>query len=162
MSSSRVMTGRIEPKIELWSHKVANVSSDIGMLAELLHACVHAGASIGFCLPFSVHDAEDFWRDQVLPAVQAGHRKVLVAWRARQIVGTVQIDLATPPNQPHRAEIKKLLVHPQSRREGLGRFLVTAIESERGPLSVPCSHLTRKPEAPPKGSIALWDIFQSG
>ena len=55
---------------------------------------------------------------------------MVVARRHGRIVGTVQLDLATPPNQPHRGEIKKLLVHPQARRAGIARALMVAIEDE--------------------------------
>jgi len=94
----------------------------------VLHAAVHAGASVSFVLPFSLDDARAFWRDQVLPRAAAGTRRVLVARVERRIVGTVQLDLATPPNQRHRAEVLKLLVHPDARRRGIARALMLAIE----------------------------------
>jgi ribosomal protein S18 acetylase RimI-like enzyme len=106
------------------------VAEDIASLAGLLHACVHAGASVSFILPFSREDAAAFWRERVLPAVQTGTCLMVIARRDDQIVGTVQLDLATPPNQPHRGEIKKLLVHPQARRAGIARRLMLAIEDE--------------------------------
>jgi ribosomal protein S18 acetylase RimI-like enzyme len=91
---------------------------------------VLAGASVSFILPFSQDDAKAFWRDQTLPAVTAGLRSVLLArWEGR-IVGSVQLDLATPPNQPHRAEVRKLLVHPEARRRGIAASLMTALEAE--------------------------------
>ena len=100
------------------------------MLGGVLQACVHAGASVSFVLPFSHDDARAFWRDEVLPAVNAGNRRVLLARLDGQIVATVQIDLATPPNQPHRAEVKKLLVHPTARRLGIARSLMFAVEDK--------------------------------
>lgn len=98
------------------------------MLAEVLHTCVHAGASVSFVLPFSVEDAEAMWRDKVLPSVMSGSCCVLVARTDERIVGTVQLDLATPPNQPHRAEARKLLVHPKWRRRRIARKLMLALD----------------------------------
>src|ERR1017187_2271221 len=90
--------------IELWAPDAANVSRDIESLANLLHACVHAGASVSFVLPFSTAQAAAFWREQVLPPAQTGTRCVLLARSRNEILRTVQLDFATPPNQPHRAE----------------------------------------------------------
>lgn len=118
------------PKIELWRPDETSCESDIHSLAELLHDCVHAGAAVSFILPFSRDDAAAFWRDRVLPAVQDETCRVLVARLDGRIVGTVQLDLATPPNQPHRGEIKKLLVHPAARRAGIARALMLAIENQ--------------------------------
>jgi len=97
-------------------------------LAALLHACVHAGANINFVLPFGLADAA-FWTAKVLPAVQGGTRVLLIAEDAGRVVGTVQLDTGTPPNQAHRAEITKLLVHPDSRRRGIARALMAEIET---------------------------------
>jgi ribosomal protein S18 acetylase RimI-like enzyme len=103
-------------------------SADLDQLAQVLHAAVHAGASVSFVLPFSMDDARAFWRDQVLPRVDAGTRRILIARVDGRIAGTVQLDLATPPNQRHRAEVLKLLVHPDARRRGIARGLMVAIE----------------------------------
>ena len=97
-------------------------------LGALLRACVHDGASIGFVLPFTAHDAEAFWRDKVLPAVREGTRLLLIARVGERIVGTVQLDYDTMPNQRHRAEVRKLLVHPDDRRRGVARALMADIE----------------------------------
>src|SRR5271155_3478119 len=115
-------------RIERWNPDTAGVNDDLEMLAEVLRACVHAGASVSFVLPFSHADAKAFWQQQVLPAVTVGDRIVLLARLDGKIAGTVQLDLATPPNQPHRAEVKKLLVHPQARRRGIGKSLMAALE----------------------------------
>ena len=101
---------------------------EIEMLAEILHAVVHGGAGVSFFIPFSMDEARAFWTRKVLPGVQAGTRHVLVARRDGRIVGTVQLDLATPPNQPHRADVLKMLVHPSARRLGIARALMLAVE----------------------------------
>ncbi len=97
-------------------------------LAAVLHACVHAGASVNFILPFSEDDAGGFWIQKVLPAVCAGARTLLVAEIGGRIAGTVLLDVDTPPNQPHRAEVSKLLVHPDFRRRGIARALMADLE----------------------------------
>jgi ribosomal protein S18 acetylase RimI-like enzyme len=102
----------------------------ISEFAELLHACVRAGASIGFVLPHPIQEAMAFWRDGVGPALRGGKRLLLAAEIDGRLVGTVQLDHDTPPNQPHRAEIRKLLVHPHARRHGLARRLMARVEDE--------------------------------
>ena len=116
--------------IERWQPDHDHLDADVASLGGLLHDCVQAGASVSFILPFSHSDAAAFWRDKVFPTVRAGTCRVLIARRDNQIVGTVQLDLATPPNQPHRGEIKKLLVHPSVRRGGIARALMLAIEDQ--------------------------------
>jgi GNAT superfamily N-acetyltransferase len=104
------------------------VAADVGMLGEVVHAVVHAGAGVSFVVPFSPEDARAFWTDTVLPGVRAGTRRVLVARDDGRIVGTVQIDMALPPNQRHRADVLKMLVHPEARRRGIARALMVALE----------------------------------
>lgn len=106
-----------------------SLEGDIGMLGEILHAVVHTGAGVSFIVPFSLEEARAFWLERVLPAVRAGSCRVLVArWDAR-IVGTVQLEFPWPPNQPHRAEVAKLLVHPDARRRGIARALMIELEA---------------------------------
>ena len=92
-------------------------------LAEVLKACVDGGASVSFLPPLSVEVARGYWR-KVSAEVAAGKRLLLAAWVDGVMAGTVQLDLGMPPNQPHRAEVKKLLVHPEARRRGVGRALM--------------------------------------
>jgi GNAT superfamily N-acetyltransferase len=98
-------------------------------LASLLHACVEDGASINFIHPYSPEDAKRFWVGKVLPRVGDHALTVMVAELDGRIVGSVQLDCDTPPNQAHRADIKKLLVHPQFQRRGIGRRLMAEIEA---------------------------------
>lgn len=96
-------------------------------LSEILHACVHTGASIGFVLPFSHDDARRYWKDRVEPDLRTGALDVFVIHESQSILGTVQLIPASMPNQPHRADVAKLLVHPDARRRGLGRALMGAL-----------------------------------
>lgn len=96
-------------------------------LAALLHACVRSGASISFVLPFEPPQAEAFWSEKVLPDLRAGTRLLLVAEADGRLVGTVQLGIDTPPNQPHRAEVSKLLVDPAFRRRGVARALMAEL-----------------------------------
>jgi GNAT superfamily N-acetyltransferase len=117
--------------IERWKPHGANTpASDVDAPAELLHAAVHAGASVSFVLPFSREEARAFWCGKAIPDVLSGGTRMLVARAAGRIVGTVQLELPWPPNQRHRAEVKKLLVHPDWRRNGIARLLMSALENE--------------------------------
>jgi ribosomal protein S18 acetylase RimI-like enzyme len=117
-----------EVTIGEWRAEGEGVERELARLAEVLHAAVHAGASVSFVLPFAPEESRAFWREKVLPSVRAGTRKVLVARRDGEIVGTVQLLLEMPPNQQHRAEVAKLLVHPEARRCGVARALMAAME----------------------------------
>ena len=103
--------------------------SQLLQLAELLIDCVDGGASISFMQPLPRADALTFWRD-VAVGVERGERLLLVAEDAAGIVGTVQVLLDMPPNQPHRGDVMKMLVHRRARRQGLGAALMQAAETE--------------------------------
>lgn len=96
-------------------------------LAGVLHACVDAGASVSYMWPFPREEARRVL-ETFAAEVDAGRRLLLAAFADNQPVGTVQVILALPPNQPHRAEISKLLVHPQARRRGIARLLMERAE----------------------------------
>ena len=99
---------------------------DLRELAELLVDAVDSGAAVSFLAPLAVDEAERWWRE----TLRSAHERalVLVARDASGIVGTVQMHPAWAPNQPHRAEIAKLMVHRRARGSGLGRQLMAAIE----------------------------------
>ena len=97
-------------------------------LTEVLLDCVQGGASVGFMWPLAPEQALGFWQ-RIRPAVAAGERALLVAEDAQGIVGTVQLVLAQPDNQPHRADLAKLQVHRRARRQGLAEALMRAAEA---------------------------------
>ena len=96
-------------------------------LAAVLVDCVAGGASVSFMAPFSHHDSLKFFR-KVAASVAAGDTVLLAARFDGRIIGTVQLGLDTPPNQPHRADVKKMLVHRSARRSGVGAALMAAAE----------------------------------
>lgn len=92
-------------------------------LAEILVACVADGASVSYLPPLSIERARGFWQ-RVSSEVAQGKRVLLAAWLDGQLAGTVQLDLGTPENQQHRAELTMLLVDPAFRRRGIARALM--------------------------------------
>jgi len=100
----------------------------IGQLASVLIDCVEGGASVSFMHPLARDHAEAFWR-RVAHGVAAGERALLVAEDARGLCGTVQLVLHQPDNQPHRADLAKMLVHRRARRQGVGAALLRAAET---------------------------------
>jgi len=96
-------------------------------LADILIDCVAGGASVSFMLPMTRDKAIAFWR-KVAAGVASGERALLVAEDAQGIVGTVQVILDQPENQPHRADVAKMLVHRRARRQGAGAALMRAAE----------------------------------
>ncbi|TCU18304.1 GNAT family N-acetyltransferase [Rhizobium sullae] len=98
-------------------------------LCEVLADCVNGGASVGFMQPYTPVDAERYWQG-IVESVEAGVTLLAVAELDGKIVGTVQVGFASMPNQPHRGDLKKLLVHRAARGKGLARLLMEAIERE--------------------------------
>ncbi len=97
-------------------------------LADVLVDCVAGGASVSFMHPLARESAIAFWRDVVADAAR-GARALLVAEDEQGICGTVQLVLDLPENQPHRADLAKMLVHRRARRRGLAAELMTAAEA---------------------------------
>jgi GNAT superfamily N-acetyltransferase len=96
-------------------------------LAAVLQDCVDGGASVGFMAPLAEDRARRFWTG-VAEAVGRGERALLVAEDAVGVLGTVQLILALPDNQPHRADLAKMLVHRRARRMGVAQRLLAAAE----------------------------------
>ena len=101
----------------------------MGELADVLADCVAGGASVGFMAPYGPADALPFWED-VATAVGEEAALLFAAERAGRIVGTVQVGVRQMPNQPHRADVKKLLVMESERGRGLARALMALAEAE--------------------------------
>jgi GNAT superfamily N-acetyltransferase len=97
-------------------------------LVDVLIDCVEGGASVGFMDPLTRDRAGAFWR-RVARDVAAGERALLVAEDARGICGTVQLVIGQLENQPHRADLSKMLVHRRARRHGVGTALLGAAEA---------------------------------
>ena len=98
-------------------------------LARLLIDVVHAGASVSFMAPLAMDKAAGHWR-AALDAVAAGRRIVLGAYVGDDLVGTVSLNLDMPENQPHRADVMKLLVSPAWRRRGIAEQLLAALDGQ--------------------------------
>ncbi len=107
----------------------AGAASAVTRLAAVLAACVADGAAAGFRPPLATETARAFWRGAA-KGVATGSRRLLAGWIGGELLGTVQLDLATPPDGPHRADLGTLLVAPAGRRRGLARALVTRAEAE--------------------------------
>jgi GNAT superfamily N-acetyltransferase len=101
---------------------------DTEALAAMLVACVATGASVGFMAALDHAQAMIFWR-RVADAVSKRERYLLLARDPHdRVLGTVQLQVAMPDNQPHRADVAKMLVHPDYRRRGIAKALMQALE----------------------------------
>ena len=108
--------------------RVSSVSdAQLDGLAAVLVDCVEGGASVSFMLPLSHERARAFW-SKVAADVTTGGRSLIIAEDANGIIGTVQVVLDQPENQPHRADISKMLVHQRARRLGVAAALMVAAE----------------------------------
>lgn len=106
-------------------HEVA--ATQVGELAGVLIDCVEGGASVGFLEPLTLERAVAFWH-RAAQGVATGERALLVAEDERGLCGTVQLAFAQLENQPHRADLSKMLVHRRARRRGIGAALRRAAE----------------------------------
>lgn len=112
---------------ELEGHEAA---ARIAELADVLRDCVEGGASVGFMLPLAEGRPEAFWR-RVAEGVAAGERHLFVAEDdTGRICGTLSLVTDMPDNQPHRADVSKMLVHRRARRQGLAERLLKALEAK--------------------------------
>ena len=107
----------------------AEARARVADLSAVLLDCVAGGASVSFMAPLARETADGFWRT-VAEGVAAGDRILLVAEdrAGGEILGTVQVLFAWPENQPHRADVAKMLVQRHARRRGLGEALMRAAE----------------------------------
>jgi GNAT superfamily N-acetyltransferase len=109
--------------------KPTEVRARRAALADLFVDATTSGAQINFILPMTREKADGWW-DKAMAGVDAGERLVLAAEANGRVDGTVQVVFAGPENQPHRADVAKMLVHSRARRQGLGARLLRAAEEE--------------------------------
>jgi GNAT superfamily N-acetyltransferase len=119
----------VTEQIEVRRLGVAEVHARLDALASVLHDCVAGGASVSYMAPFSHEQARSAFEAWAVEVEQGG-RLIVAAFADGDLVGTVQVILALPPNQPHRAEIAKLLVHRSARRRGIAELLMERAEAE--------------------------------
>ncbi|OBZ97040.1 GCN5 family acetyltransferase [Pararhizobium polonicum] len=115
------------PQITTRTLTPSETTAALAALADILSDCVEGGASVGFLSPYTPEDALPYWHG-VARAVTEGDTVLIVAEKDGDILGTVQLGIGTMPNQPHRADLKKLLVHRKARGLGLSRLLMDAAE----------------------------------
>jgi ribosomal protein S18 acetylase RimI-like enzyme len=116
-------------QVEIRRIASADLDEQLDALADVLVDCVAAGASVSYMWPFSHADARAAF-EGFAAEVERGRRLILAAFADGELVGTVQVILAVPPNQPHRGEIAKLLVHRSARGRGIARLLMERAEEE--------------------------------
>ena len=119
----------VTEQIEIRRLGVTEVNAQLDGLAGVLHDCVAGGASVSYLTPFSHEQARSAF-EAFAAEVEQGRRLLLAAFVDGDLVGTVQVILTLPPNQPHRAEIAKLLVHRSARRRGIAQLLMERAEAE--------------------------------
>jgi ribosomal protein S18 acetylase RimI-like enzyme len=113
-------------------HHIETIMPDQGQailpeLVTLLQDAVASGASVGFLPPLSEEEAREYWIS-ILEDIAQKKRVLLIARHSEQVVGAVQLELATKPNARHRAEVQKLFVLQHERKRGIGCLLMEAIE----------------------------------
>jgi GNAT superfamily N-acetyltransferase len=116
-------------KSEIVVLDAAAAQAAIEELADILVDCVEGGASVSFMLPFGRADGIAFFQ-QVIASIARGETVLVAAQLDGRIVGSVQLGLDMPPNQPHRGDVKKLLVHRTARNRGVGALLMARAEAE--------------------------------
>jgi len=119
----------VNAAVEIISLEAPVAGPALDQLASVLVDCVEGGASVNFMSPYPQVQALAFFR-KVAGSVASGDTVLLAAKLDGRIIGTVQLGLDTPPNQPHRADIKKMLVHRCARGRGIGAALMAEVEEE--------------------------------
>ena len=117
------------PQIDVRRLAAPELRTHLDALAAVLADCVAGGASVSYMAPFSQDDARAQFASWAAE-VEDGTRLLLAAFRDDEVVGTVQVVFAAPPNQPHRADVAKLLVHRSARRLGVAQRLMEHAEAE--------------------------------
>lgn len=115
--------------VEIRRLEAAEARAHVDGLAAVLRDCVEGGASVGYLWPFSHEEAREVYEGYA-DEVERGRRVLLAAFSDGRVVGTAQLIFPTHPNQPHRADVARVLVHRSARRRGLGQLLMEAIERE--------------------------------
>ena len=115
--------------IEVRRLDAVDMRTHLDGLAAVLVDCVDGGASVSYMAPFSHEQARRAF-EAFAAEVERNRRLLLAAFAEQKVVGTVQVVYAVPPNQPHRADITKLLVHRAARRRGVARLLMEHAEAE--------------------------------
>jgi GNAT superfamily N-acetyltransferase len=111
--------------VELDASAARRAARELGVV---LADCVEGGASVSFMAPYSLDDATAYF-ERIADQVARAETVLLAAYAQDRLVGTVQLGIDMPPNQPHRADVKKLLVHRDTRRGGIGELLMQAVEA---------------------------------
>ena len=124
-----IHTPRVAEQIEIRPLSAPELDAQLDALADVLLDCVAGGASVGYLWPFSHEQARSAF-EAFAAEVEQGRRLLLAAFAGDRLVGTVQVVLALPPNQPHRGEIAKLLVRRPARRRGIAELLMERAEAE--------------------------------
>jgi ribosomal protein S18 acetylase RimI-like enzyme len=122
------MLARIRQMANLTIASLAVSAGTVAALADMLCLTVAGGGSVSFLHPLSHQNAAGFW-ENALAAASRGERIVLGAWHGDVLAGTVTLLLDMPPNQPHRAEIAKTMVHPAYRGQGIASALMGEAEA---------------------------------
>ncbi|MEJ8563556.1 GNAT family N-acetyltransferase [Yoonia sp. GPGPB17] len=114
------------PTISIVVLSPSDIETHLADLTRVIRDSVLDGAAISFMATLTDAEAQRFWNDDVRSGLEFGSRLLFGALVDGRLVGTVQLVVGMPPNQPHRAETSKMVVHPESRRLGLGKALMTA------------------------------------
>jgi GNAT superfamily N-acetyltransferase len=115
--------------VEVKRLTAAEARESLDALADVLWDAVDGGDSVSFMHGFGGHDARAFY-ESLIPELEGGTRVLLAAYVDGELVGTVQLVHAWPPNSQHRADVAKLLVHRRARGQGVGRALMEQLEHE--------------------------------
>jgi GNAT superfamily N-acetyltransferase len=118
-----------EDAIEIRRLTPPEAHEQLDALARVLVDCVEGGASVGYMAPFSHAEARAVFEEYAREAVD-GRRIILGAFMDSELIGTAQLVVAVPPNQPHRADVARVLVHRSARRRGIAKRLMGRLEQE--------------------------------